>query len=360
MGFSSNSPASISGEELALRRRPFRLDGGSCMRSICPRGIGISRGLQLPTLRGGIEAATSPAAVLRHRGRGKRDGVVVIMGATGTGKSKLSIEVATRIPGEVVNADKIQVYRGLDITTNKMPLPDRREVPHHLLGKIDPAAGELSPAAFRSLAWSAMSGIAARGRLPVVTGGSNSFIHAMLVDRYDPGEDPFAAAPSSAARRLRCPCCLLWVDVEKAVLAEHLDRRVDEMLGMGMLEELERYFACESPDEAERHRGLGKAIGVPEFRGYFRRRTPAAFKEAVAAIKDNTRRLAEEQVRKIERLAQMGWPVNRLDATAAISGGRHSAAAAWQRDVVGPCLCAVERFVEEVEPARQQHLPALN
>ncbi|WOL03983.1 hypothetical protein Cni_G12704 [Canna indica] len=282
----------------------------------------------------------------------EKEAVVVIIGATGTGKSKLSVELSSFFSGEVLNSDKIQVYRGLDITTNKIPIPERQGVPHHLLGELDPAAGELPPAGFRALAGHVISDVSARRRLPVLAGGSNSFVHALLSERYDPKSDPFGpAAVEKADGRLRYRCCFLWVHVEAAVLAEYLDRRVDEMVAEGMVEELERYFAVEG--EAKRHPGLGKAIGVPEFLEYFTRRggrTASAYEAAVAAIKANTRRLAEEQVRKIERLAAMGWPLRKVDATATVAerlAGKGRTAAPWRRDVAGPSVAAVERFLEK-------------
>lgn len=335
------------------------------MRFLFPRSGGIS-GL-IPTFQWAITAAgegscgtrlAADTGVRRHRGRGKKDvGVVVIMGATGTGKSKLSIDVAERFPAEVVNTDKIQVYRGLDITTNKMPIADRRGVPHHLLGDLDPAAGELPPAGFRSLAADAVARIVSRGRVPVIAGGSNSYIHAMMVNGYDPKLDPFAGAPA-ARHCFRYRSCLLWVDVEAAVLEKHLDRRVDEMVGLGMVEELERYFAA---GDWDRHPGLGKAIGVSEFAEYFRRRTAAAYEDAIEVIKENTRRLAEEQVRKIKRLGEMGWPLQRVDATATVAArlagdGSEAQASAWERDVLCPSLRAVEKFLEDDYSTHQQLL----
>ncbi|URE29834.1 Adenylate isopentenyltransferase [Musa troglodytarum] len=260
---------------------------------------------------------------------GRKESVVVVVGATGTGKSKLSIDLATEFSGEVVNSDKIQVYRGLDITTNKMPVADRCGVPHHLLGDLDPVAGELPPAAFREMVAGAISGIAGRGRLPVVAGGSNSFIYA---------------------------------DVEAATLAEQLDRRVEEMVAGGMVEELGRYFEADEEAGKLRHQGLAKAIGLAEFQEYFLgegRGTAPAYEAAVVAIKANTRRLAEEQVWKIERLEQMGWPLRRLDATAVVAArlAREAAEAeaAWERDVAGPGAAAVEQFLKEKSEGHPHH-----
>lgn len=302
---------------------------------------------------------------IHHHHHQQNPSIVVIMGATGTGKSKLSIDVATRLGSEIINSDKIQVYRGLDITTNKIPIPDRRGVPHHLLGSVDPAAGELSSASFRSLAASAITSIASNRKVPVIAGGSNSFIHALVADRFDPKSDPFAEGLSRHPHRFRYRCCFIWVDVERAALREYLDQRVDEMVGSGMVEELEGYFGNNNNNTAvaewERNVGLNKAIGVPEFREYFGK--GVTYEEAVAAIKENTWRLAEEQVRKIRRLGECGWALRRVDATgvvrARLCGARKEVEEArWERNVAGPALGAVEKFLDEEADRQLTMLPA--
>ncbi|XAR56154.1 Adenylate dimethylallyltransferase [Bertholletia excelsa] len=105
--------------------------------------------------------------------------VVVIMGATGSGKSRLAIDLASYFPIEIVNADSMQVYQGLDILTNKVPLKDQKGVPHHLLGTISPNL-EYTAKQFRNSCVSLIDGILSRGHLPVIVGGTNYYIQALV------------------------------------------------------------------------------------------------------------------------------------------------------------------------------------
>ncbi|MQL76831.1 hypothetical protein Taro_009240 [Colocasia esculenta] len=105
--------------------------------------------------------------------------VVVVMGATGSGKSRLAIDLAAYFPLEVVNADSMQVYRGLDVLTNKVPLDDRRGVPHHLLGSVD-ASVDFTSRDFRDHAIPIIEDISSRGCLPVIVGGTNYYIQALV------------------------------------------------------------------------------------------------------------------------------------------------------------------------------------
>lgn len=126
----------------------------------------------------------------------RKEKVVVILGATGTGKSRLSVDLATRFSGEIINSDKIQFYNGLEIATNQIPIPERRGVPHHLLGELPVDDSELTASEFRSVASRSISEIASRGKLPIIAGGSNSFVHALLAERFDPKTNPFSSKPS--------------------------------------------------------------------------------------------------------------------------------------------------------------------
>ncbi|XP_024983910.1 tRNA dimethylallyltransferase 2 isoform X1 [Cynara cardunculus var. scolymus] len=105
--------------------------------------------------------------------------LVVIMGATGSGKSRLAIDLASLFPIEIINADSMQVYEGLDVLTNKVPLHDQRGVPHHLLGTISPMV-EFTAKDFRDYAIPLINDITSRNHLPVIVGGTNYYIQALV------------------------------------------------------------------------------------------------------------------------------------------------------------------------------------
>ena len=116
--------------------------------------------------------------------------VVVLAGPTASGKSRLAVEVALRAGGEIVNADSQQVYRGLDVGTAKPTPEERAAVPHHLLDLVEPGEG-MDAARWAALADAAIAGVTARGRLPIVVGGTGLYVRALLHGVVDaPGRDP--------------------------------------------------------------------------------------------------------------------------------------------------------------------------
>jgi tRNA dimethylallyltransferase len=115
--------------------------------------------------------------------------VVAVVGPTAAGKSQLALDLAERLGGEVVNTDAMQVYRGMDIGTAKLPPQQRRGIPHHLLDLLD-VTETATVAQFQALARAAVADCHARGVVPVLVGGSALYTRAVL-DRFDfPGTDP--------------------------------------------------------------------------------------------------------------------------------------------------------------------------
>jgi tRNA dimethylallyltransferase len=146
--------------------------------------------------------------------------LLVVAGPTGSGKTALAIALAQRLGGEIVNADSQQVYRGLEVGTAKPSAAERAAAPHHLLDVADPGEG-MDAARFVALADAAIAEIAARGRLPIVAGGTGLYLRALLHGVVAaPGRDPALRASLEAeAERLGRPAIharLAAVDPEMA------------------------------------------------------------------------------------------------------------------------------------------------
>jgi tRNA dimethylallyltransferase len=118
---------------------------------------------------------------------------LAIVGPTGTGKSQLALEVAERLGGEIVNADAMQFYRGMDIGTAKLPVAQRRGIAHHQLDVLD-VTETATVARYQREAAADVEAISARGLVPVIVGGSMLYIQSLLDDWSFPATDPAVRA----------------------------------------------------------------------------------------------------------------------------------------------------------------------
>ncbi|XP_031549612.1 tRNA dimethylallyltransferase-like [Actinia tenebrosa] len=107
--------------------------------------------------------------------------LVVILGCTGTGKSKLAIEIGKKIGGEIISADSMQVYSGLPIITNQVTKEELQQCPHHVINFVSPFK-EFSVVQFRNLALPLIDDIKKRGKIPIIVGGTNYYIESLLWD----------------------------------------------------------------------------------------------------------------------------------------------------------------------------------
>jgi len=282
--------------------------------------------------------------------------IVAIVGATGTGKSDLSLDVAEALierggTAEIVNADAMQLYRGMDIGTAKL-LPDqRRGVQHHLLDILD-IADEASVAAYQVAARAAIDGILGRGATPILVGGSGLYVSSVLWDFRFPGTDPgirsgleaelashgpgmlfrrletldpAAAAsigPSNGRRIVRAlevieltgepfgaglpdaaetwrPTTIIGLQAERAALVERLDARVDRMWSDGLLGEV----AALHPERmgVTAARAIGYAQAIAQLDGTL------AEQEAIAQTAALTRKYARRQVGWFRRYPVARW-----------------------------------------------------
>lgn len=244
--------------------------------------------------------------------------IVAVVGATASGKTGLSLDLAERLDGEVVNTDAMQVYRGMDVGTAKLPVAERRGIPHHLLDTLsvrDPA----TVAEFQAWARAAIADLRAVGRTPVLVGGSALYTRAIL-DRFEfPGTDDAvrrrleaeleevgaaalhqrlrAVDPEAAERILvengrRIVRALevveitgrpftaslptleyadprsvqIGVDIDRPTLDARIERRVDLMFAHGLVAEVERLLA----EGLAAGRTASTAIGYREVAAHLR------------------------------------------------------------------------------------------
>lgn len=276
--------------------------------------------------------------------------VVAVVGPTATGKSDLGVALAQRLSGEVVNADALQLYRGLDIGTAKLAVAERRGVPHHLLDVLDPHE-DATVAAYQRDARAAVADIAARGHRPVVVGGSGLYVRALL-DRIEfPGTDPAvragleARAESEGARALHAelavldppaaesigprnarrivralevialtgerysanlpghdyaiPAVQIGLDCDRAVLDARVQARVDRMWAAGLVDEVRGLL------EQGIGRTASRAVGYAEVLAALRGEVTED--EARAQVVAGTRRLARKQMGWFGRDPRVHW-----------------------------------------------------
>jgi len=272
----------------------------------------------------------------------KKNKVLFILGATGTGKTKLSINLGTHYSAEIINSDKIQVYRGLDIVTNKVPESERCSIPHHIIGIIDDPEYDFTTNDFCNHVVESLDLIIGNGHLPIIVGGSNSYLKKLV-------EDPAISILS------KYDCCFIWVDVSLPPLYQYVGKRVDEMVQAGMVDEIREYFV----PGADNTKGIRRAIGVPELDSFFAIEKKSGIddaikekilKEAIEKTKHNTCILAKNQLSKIQNMAHMLGPMlYKIDSTevfeALLRGEDYKHL--YQEIVIKPSKEIVKRFLEE-------------
>ncbi|XP_015057701.1 adenylate isopentenyltransferase 5, chloroplastic-like [Solanum pennellii] len=265
--------------------------------------------------------------------------VIFIMGVTGTGKSRLSVDVATHLRGEIINSDKMQVYKGLEIVTNKITHTEIQGVRHYLLVEIEPNS-DFTADDFCLQAVVYIEKILKTQRVPIIVGGSNSYIEKLV-------EDPVFMF------KYKYDSCFIWIDVEQSVLNRRVDMRVDQMVKAGLVDEVRLIFI---PD-ADYTKGIRRSIGLPEMDRYLREETnmdgddeskQMILQASISSIKRNSRMLICNQLDKIQRLiSEKMWPLHHIIATDVFKEDREEDIhEAWTNTVLQPCLDIVKRFLK--------------
>nr|XP_039257049.1 tRNA dimethylallyltransferase-like [Styela clava] len=326
--------------------------------------------------------------------------IVVILGATGAGKSKLALDIASRLNGEIINADSMQVYKGLDIVTNKVTPEELKICKHHLIGFLSPLQ-EYTVIDFQRQALKAIEKIQCRRKLPIICGGTNYYIEAILwefltptnkeqlriddtsvrqiddnskkelevlsstelyeiLDKADP-ERALSLHPHDRRKIIRSievyrqsgqkhsdilklqtgdqriggpllfeNTCLIYVDCDKEILNERINKRVDKMVETGLIDELKLFHKDYNKDrlqsglQADYERGIFQSIGFKEFHDYLTKEVSdnnernVLLNESIERMKISTRQYAKYQRKWIRNRIvnrENGLPVYAVDSS---------------------------------------------
>lgn len=283
--------------------------------------------------------------------------LIILTGPTAVGKTALSISLAKTVGGEIISADSMQVYRGLDIGSAKIKPREKEGVPHHLIDVLEPEE-DFHVVKFKQMADEAIDSILRRGSIPIITGGTGFYIQAVLydIDFTEANEDGEyrqklrrtadeqgpealhqmleAVDPESAKqihannvkrviraleyyketgkpisehneteRKKESPYqfCYFVLNDDREHLYERIDKRVDQMLNDGLVDEV----------RALKKRGLNKdmvsmkGLGYKEILGYLN--GEYSYEEAVRILKRDTRHFAKRQITWFKRERDVIW-----------------------------------------------------
>ena len=281
--------------------------------------------------------------------------LVAVAGPTGSGKSSLALDLAGIFNGEIVNCDSLQVYRHFDIGTAKLPLPERRGIPHHLIDIVDPdelfTAGE-----YARLARQTIADIGRRGKLPILAGGTGFYLRALLDGLFEgpvrdqPLRDRLAAREarrpgslhrlltrfdSAAARNIHpndvpkvtraLEVCLLTrrpvselfragrdalrgyrtlklgLLPDRAALYSRLDGRCAQMFDAGLVEEVRHILSLGYAETSKPFESHGYKQALQQIRGEL------SLRDAVFYAQRNTRNYAKRQLTWFRREQGLVW-----------------------------------------------------
>ena len=283
--------------------------------------------------------------------------LVVITGPTAVGKTKLSVELAKRIGGEIISADSMQVYKYMNIGTDKIS-PDKMEgVPHHLIDFLDPHE-DFNVFIFQKLVKEAIADISSRGKIPIIVGGTGFYIQAVLYDidftetdedesyRHELEEraksegvhvlheelrtvDPESADAIHENNSKRVIRALEYykktgkkisdhnveqhektspydfkyfvLTDDRAVLYSRIEKRVDQMIAEGLEREVKELLKMDIPGDATSMQGLGYREMIGYLKGEY------DLDRAIYLIKRNTRHFAKRQLTWFKRERDVIW-----------------------------------------------------
>ena len=280
--------------------------------------------------------------------------LILVVGATASGKSQIGVNLAKKYNGEIISCDSMQVYRDMNIGTAKITSEEMQSIPHYMIDIVN-ADAQFSGGEYASMADEAINDIISRGKVPIIVGGTGLYVDGILYPMTFGGDknidiraelesqfalygkeymhsmlaeiDPIDAQkihPNNVKRVLRAleiykttgtcksnlqeknkdlkyEVCMIALDVDRNVLYQRIDTRVDKMFEIGLLNEVKQLLS----------NGVGfenqsmQAIGYKEFKNYFN--ATKTLEETIEIIKQNSRNYAKRQLTWFKKYDFAKW-----------------------------------------------------
>ena len=228
-----------------------------------------------------------------------REKLVVILGATSTGKSSLALTLAEKFDTEIISADSMAVYKNFNVGTAKPSPAELKKIPHHLINILD-AEEKFSVGKFVELARPIITELNLRGKIPIVAGGTGLYIQA-LVEGYELGADKSLISHYKQTGELFYDALVFGLTSDRSELYDRINRRTEKMFSDGLVDEVKNLLASGISPTAQAMLGIGYKETLEYLQGV------ATLDETISRVAQATRNFAKRQLTWYRRMNYIKW-----------------------------------------------------
>lgn len=228
-----------------------------------------------------------------------REKLIVVLGATSTGKSSLALELAKKFDTEIISADSMAVYKNFNVGTAKPTQAELQLVPHHLINILD-AEEKFSVGEFVRRARPIISELNRRGKIPIVAGGTGLYIQA-LVEGYELGAGKSFVSHYKQTGELIYDAQVYGLTTDRAELYDRINQRTQKMFASGLVDEVRNLLASGVSPKAQAMLGIGYKETVEHLQG------GATLEETISKVSQATRNFAKRQLTWYRRMHYIQW-----------------------------------------------------
>lgn len=229
-----------------------------------------------------------------------KEKIIVILGATSTGKSSLAVQLAEIFSTEIISADSMSVYKNFNIGTAKPSIAEREKIRHHLIDILEPNE-KFSVAEFVKLATPIVTNLNYEGKIPIIAGGTGLYIQA-LIEGYKFGNGVKSRENFFAATgELKYSAQVYGLTLPREILYERINQRTEKMFAAGLVDEVKQLLADGVDENAQAMLGIGYKEVVEYLHGKF------SLDETISRVKQATRNFAKRQLTWYRRMNYVKW-----------------------------------------------------